>query len=112
MRLRLRRRRRSAGSLTVCPRCDADCVVPVEWAEREPEAWWMRLRCGACGHLREIVVPDATAQRYDLELDRGMGQIADALSRLERDRMALEADNLAVALRLDLVDADDFDGRR
>lgn len=112
MRLRLRRSRRPAGSLTVCPSCDADCVVPVEWEQREPQAWWMRLRCGACGDVREVVVPDATAQRYDLELDRGMDQIASALCRLERDRMTLEADNLAAALRLDLVDADDFGGRR
>jgi hypothetical protein len=113
MRRFLRRRRRDAGSLTHCLVCASDSVIPVEWDEQEGNAWWMRLRCGACGSFRDVdAVPHATAQRYDLELDRGVGLIANALRRLERERMSVEAETFATALRLDLVDATDFAVRR
>ena len=73
--------------LTICRSCGADCVIPIEWDLREADAWWMHLRCGACGSSREVVVPDAEAQRYDAELDRGMHEIARGLDRLEREEM-------------------------
>jgi len=95
-------------SLVVCPSCSADCVVPVDWREHDKHNWWIRLRCGACGESRQVVVPDATAKRYDVELDRGMGEIRATLRRLELEQMAAQADVLAKALQLDLLDAADF----
>ena len=106
----LRRKRSPAPppSLVVCPSCSADRVVPVDWREHDKQNWWIRLRCGACGASREVVVPDATAKRYDVELDRGTREIRAALRRLELEQMAAQADVLAKALQLDLLDASDF----
>ena len=95
-------------SLVVCPSCSADCVVPVDWKEHDEQTWWIRLRCGACGESREVVVPDATATRYDAELDRGMHEIRATLHRLDLEQMAAQADLFAKALELDLFDAADF----
>jgi hypothetical protein len=100
----------SAGDdeLIRCQHCASDFVSPVEWAERGETDWWMRLRCGQCGETREVVVSQATADRYDRALDRSSDVIASTLMRLDRERMAAEADAFATALRLDLLDAVDF----
>ena len=93
--------------LTVCRGCRSRYVIPTDWAARDAASWWIRLRCGECGASGEVVVPDAVAQRYD----RGMHAIAralDRLDRLDREAMAQEAEALATALELDLVNADDF----
>ena len=97
-----------AADLTGCPSCGSGYVIPADWAEREEKAWWIRLRCGECESVREVVVSNATAQRYDERLDRGMDEIARALHRLEREQMAREAETFATALELDLLDAGDF----
>jgi hypothetical protein len=109
------RRRRSAvpptapdADLTLCRTCASDCVVPTDWKQQGESSWWIRLRCGACRASREVVVPDAAAQHYDLELDRGMGEIALTLHQLEREKMLAYAETFATALHLDLVDAGDF----
>ena len=106
-----RRRADSSGpeaDLTLCQRCGSDYVIPTDWAAQEAEAWWIRLRCGECGSVREVVVPDATAQRYDRCLDQGMHEIARALRRQELEQMARDAETFATALELDLLDANDF----
>jgi hypothetical protein len=92
----------------LCRYCGSDFVVPVKWAPFSNEDFWIRLRCGECEGIAEAIVDDATAQRYDLDLAVGMGELALTLKLLEREHMAEEADALAVALRLDLIDAGDF----
>jgi transcription elongation factor Elf1 len=106
--LNLRRRRQPLERLELCPACESDFVSPIDWAERNKGRWWIRLRCGECGVMRDVIVPDETAQRYDLVLDHAMDVIADALRRLDRQRMAADAEAFATALRLDLLDAADF----
>lgn len=107
---RISRRWAPDADLTICRSCRADCVIPTAWMPQPDSSWWMYLRCGACGASRDVVVPDSAAQRYDADLDRGTHEIAAALRRLEREQMAEEADALATALRLDLLDASDFAG--
>jgi len=96
------------AELTVCDTCSSDFVNPTDWAEQDGARWWIRLRCGECGASREVVVPQAAAERYDHDLNRGMETIATALERLDLERMAEEAESFATALELDLVNADDF----
>jgi hypothetical protein len=84
----------------------------VQWHEDGDEHWWIRLRCGECGFVRDVVVSDGDAQRFERELDRGVKEIAAVLRSLERARMATEVDALAVALREDLIDPGDLGGRR
>jgi hypothetical protein len=96
------------GGLGECRRCRRHFVNPVQWHERDESRWWMRLRCGECGFVREAVVTDDDAVRFDRELDRGVDEIAALITRLDRARMAAEADAFAIALERDLVDAGDF----
>ena len=98
-----RRRLQPDPDLTTCRSCPSAHVIPSAWT-KQGESWSIHVRCGECGASREVVVPDAVAQRYD----RGMHAIARALDRLEREAMAQEAEALATALELGLIDADDF----
>jgi hypothetical protein len=75
-----RRRQPSPGSgLHQCALCQSDFVVPVEAEALDEGRWDMRLRCGQCGTYRDVVVSDEVAKRYDLDLNRGMAEIAAAL---------------------------------
>ena len=96
------------ADLTACQSCGSGYVIPTDWAERDEARWWMRLRCGECGSGREAVVSDAAAQRYDQRLQQGMDELARALHQQEREQMARDAETFAIALELDLLDADDF----
>jgi hypothetical protein len=98
--------------LSECERCLARVVNPVRWHEHDDVRWWIRLRCGECGFVREVVVGDEQARRLEQELDPGLKAIAAKLRRLERARMAAEVDALALALHSGLIDADDFRHRR
>jgi hypothetical protein len=96
------------ADLTICRTCGSGYVIPTDWAERGESSWWIRLRCGECESIGEVVVSDATAERYDQRLDEGMSEIALILRRLEREAMARDAETFAAALELDLLDAGDF----
>ena len=80
----------------------------VQWEPVYEHAWWIMLRCGECGHFGDALVSNATAERFDEELDRRADPIARALHQLELERMATEVESLIVAIQRDLVDADDF----
>jgi hypothetical protein len=100
--------RRRPASLADCPACGADFVHPLEWSPKDGEKWWMLLRCGACDVRREAIVSNLEAARFDRDLDiaeAGMRREADVLSR---EQLAEEADRFATALKLDLIDAEDF----
>ena len=96
------------ADLTICEKCGSGYVIPTDWKQQGEAGWWMRLCCGECTSVREVVVSDAVAQRYDERLDAGMAEIAVTLYRLDRDRMAAEVETFATALELDLLDAADF----
>jgi ribosomal protein S27AE len=105
---RPRRRRAPADDLLVCSQCGTDFVSPVDWAEHGDADWWIRLRCGQCGEVREVVVPQETATRYDSALNRTSEVIASTLRLLDRERMTAEVEAIATALQRDLIDAADF----
>ena len=99
---------RLQSRLVVCVGCRADFVNPVSWHELSETHWWIRLRCGECGFVREVEVTNEEAQRFDHELDRGVKQIAAAFVRLDRERMIADSDAMTAALERDLIDPDDF----
>ena len=101
-------RRGPANGLIVCVTCGSDFVSPLEWVEHDATNWWMRLRCGACGEFREVVVSQEVANRYDRALDQTSEAIVTTLARLDRERMTAEVNAFTTALRLDLFDAGDF----
>src|SRR5687767_4884376 len=83
---------RRQARLVVCESCRADFVNPVSWHELSEMHWWIRLRCGECGFVREVEVDNEEAQRFEHELDRGVRQIAAAFVRLDRERMIVDSD--------------------
>jgi hypothetical protein len=94
--------------LVVCERCDSDFVNPAAWHERGETHWWIRLRCGECGVVREVEVSNEEARRFDRDLDRGQVKIAAAVARLDRERMIADCAALTAALERDLIDPGDF----
>jgi hypothetical protein len=92
--------------LVDCSRCGSDFVNPVAWHEAGATTvqlgwgasmtrWWIRLRCGQCGDVREVEVSDAEAQRFEQDLERGVAEVAAAVARIKRDG----AEALMAALR-------------
>jgi hypothetical protein len=100
--------RRGAG-LHVCSCCRSDFVVPVDWEEADATHWWIRLRCGECGHVREVTVEDDLAQRFDRALDARMATLRSAVASIDREAMEHDLHTLIEALRRDLIDASDFE---
>jgi len=108
MRRRHRHADTSSAALEICPACGADYVNPVEWNAVEDHSWWMLLRCAQCEVLREVVVDNEEAARFDEALDRRADPIARTLHRLDVDRMKAWVESVTVALQRDLIDAADF----
>jgi DNA-directed RNA polymerase subunit RPC12/RpoP len=97
--------------LHVCVRCRRDFCWPVDWESVDESHWRIAVRCGECGHEREVVAPDGQAAVFDLALDRHEDAIARAADRLSLERMQLEVEAFAAALAADLIDADYFGPR-
>jgi len=74
----------------------------------DESTWWIRLRCGACGSVREVEASNEEAGRLDADLDRGLNEIAAVIAKLDRAEMAAASDALTAALERDLVGPDDF----
>jgi hypothetical protein len=110
----LSRRRRRARSqparpgLHVCSCCRSDFVVPVDWEEADDTHWWIRLRCGECGHAREVTVEDVVAQRFAHDLEASMATLRAAVASIDREAMVHDLHTLTEALRYDLIEASDF----
>lgn len=81
---------------------------PVNWHDLDESTWWMRLRCGACGFVREVEASNEQANRLDADLDRGLVAIAAVVAGLDRIDMAAVSDAFSKALERDLVTPDDF----
>jgi hypothetical protein len=94
--------------LVQCSSCGADLMNPVRWHDVDALTWWIRLRCGACGAVREVEASNAEARQLEADLDLGLARIAAAVVELDRGEMAVAADALVSALERDLIDPDDF----
>lgn len=91
-----------------CPECMSNVVNPVRWHESDDTHWWIRVRCGNCGRVREVIASDDEAQRLDRELRPGIAEIAAALTKREQQRMRADLATLTRALECDLIAPDDF----
>ena len=79
-----------------CPRCGSDFVNPVTWHEEGASHWWIRLRCGQCGVVRDVEkVSNDEAAHFERALDRGVADIAATVARIELEG----TDALTAALR-------------
>jgi uncharacterized Zn finger protein len=98
----------SGKQLAVCGECGRDTVVPVRWRTDDATHWWIRVRCGECGAVRERIVRDEDAHAFERRLHRTAQPIRRNLALLDRLGMQRDAELLAAALERDLIDAADF----
>jgi hypothetical protein len=98
----------SSKRLTDCPACRSHFVIPADSHERDESSWWVLLRCGECAWSREAIITDAEAKRFERDLERGLGEIARTVAKLDLERMQWEADIFVAALTRDLIGPGDF----
>jgi hypothetical protein len=96
------------GRLIDCVACGTDYVCAVDWEETDDVHWWIRLRCGACGTVREVVVADDDAGQLDRALSVHTAMMERALAQLDRERMVADIDVFVAALDRDLIDPSSF----
>ncbi len=96
-------------SLHICPDCGSDLVQPLFWEQQENRCHWrLRRRCPECEWVSESVHNEIEIDAYDAQLDQGSHQLADELRALEEANMSAMAEAFLVALRNDLISAEDF----
>ena len=96
------------AGLQLCLMCGSHYMVPVESRGLGDGGCVLTLRCGECGVWRIAVAPPGAARAFARALEEDLASIRDAIERLDRERMAAEANAFIAALALGLVDAGDF----
>jgi predicted RNA-binding Zn-ribbon protein involved in translation (DUF1610 family) len=101
--------RPAEGRLHICPDCGSDLVQPTSWEQESNRSHWrLWRRCPECGWAGEGVHDELAVDAYDEQLDLGAHELADELRALERANMTELTDAFIIALRKDLITADDF----
>lgn len=96
-------------SLHVCPECDSPLVQPTSWEqEGDRSRWRIWRRCPECEWSCESVHDVVEVDAFDEQLDLGANELANQLRSLEHANMSAMADAFIVALRNDLIGAEDF----
>jgi hypothetical protein len=94
--------------LHVCFHCGGVLVHPVDWSEEGAGCWRILLRCPECEATREGVFERAEVDRFEEELDRGMGSLLSDLRRMTHTNMSEEIDFFVRALDADVILPSDF----
>jgi hypothetical protein len=102
-------KRTVAPSLHVCPCCGSGLVQPTCWEQEGDRAHWrVWRRCPECEWSADSVHGAAEIDAFDEQLDLGSQELAGELRALEHANMSGMAETFLVALRNDLIGADDF----
>jgi hypothetical protein len=80
----LARTLRSPTSLTRCAECRSPFVTPIARERRDGATWTIRLRCGECGFLRDVLVTGHGIERLERDLRQGAAAISESLAHMER----------------------------
>jgi hypothetical protein len=95
--------------LHICQCCRGNLVYPLDWIEEEDASGWlMILRCPDCEAIREGAFSQPAVDLFADELDRGEGELLDALRRVTRENMTEAVDFFIRALHADLIVPSDF----
>jgi len=96
-------------SLHICPDCGSALVQPTSWEQQEDRSQWrVWRRCPECEWASESVHGEVEIDAFDEQLDLGSHELADELRSLEHANMSAMAEAFVIALRNDLICADDF----
>jgi hypothetical protein len=91
----------------VCRACALPFVQVREGTE-EGTGWRVVLHCPSCGWAAEEVLDLDTLAHLDEEHDRGLEEVASALSRFTELNMREYVDRFAAALSADAILPEDF----
>ncbi len=100
--------RRAIAELHVCPACDSQLVYPTDWSPAGRDQWAIDLRCPECEWIAHGTFDQEVVDRFDLELDDGVEQILDDLTKLTRANMEEEVERFIAALDADTILPEDF----
>jgi hypothetical protein len=81
---------RPGPGLDACLACGSPYVVPVGAEVDGDSHWWLRLRCGECEEVRELIVPNETAQRFEAGLGAEVAALARLAERVDIERELAE----------------------
>ena len=96
-------------SLHICPDCGSALVQPTYWEQQENRYdWRVWRRCPECEWACESVHNELEIDAFDEQLDLGSHRLADELRALEHANMSAMAEAFIIALRNNLIGADDF----
>lgn len=95
-----------------CPTCRSPLLHPQRLRPEDAARSKVDLRCAECGAWTSAVYSVAELERLDREQYAGRRALQHAYERCVSESMEALADCLGVALRRDLVGADDFAPRR
>ncbi len=99
---------RQAEDLHICPSCESELVLPVDWAPASGKRWKVDLRCPECEWTGGGTYSQQVVDRYDEMLDRGTEALLEDLTELSRANMEEHATAFAAALQDDLILPEDF----
>jgi hypothetical protein len=94
--------------LTACPRCGSRLLQPLRSRPRSSDEVLVDLRCPECEMWMQGSFTKADAEELDRLQSTCRDQIVTAYEQSVSESMRALAFNLATALELDLLSADDF----
>ena len=102
-------RKSTAPSMHICPRCGSGLVQPTCWEQASDRTHWrVWRRCPECEWTSDGVHDEVEIDAFDEQLDDGAHTLADELRALEHANMRSMTEVFLIALRNDLIGADDF----
>lgn len=104
--------RRSTTGLEFCLVCGQDFISMVRCTRAHSGGWWLLLRCGGCGTWHETFARDDAVAALHREIARGLNTVAERVKCLDLERMRSQIEAFSQALELDLIDPEDFLGRK
>lgn len=101
--------KRTDHSLHICSRCGSALVQPTCWEQvSDRTRWRVWRRCPECEWTTDSVHSEVEIDAFDEQLDAGAHTLADELRSMEHTNMTAMAEVFLIALRNDLIGADDF----
>lgn len=98
----------STTGLEFCLVCGRDFVSMVRCTNAGDDSWWLLLRCGDCGTWHETFARGDALRALRRASALSLETIAEAVNRLDLDRMSSEVEAFSQGLELGLIEADDF----
>jgi predicted RNA-binding Zn-ribbon protein involved in translation (DUF1610 family) len=94
--------------LHICPECGSALVQPLEWHETQSGWWGLTLECPNCTWATAGLFSQGQVDAFEDELEDGLAEMLEDLTRLTQANMAEEIDRFATALEVDLILPEDF----